>query len=120
MKVKILGVYAVDAPEPCHLVELQITDYVGSLNFADFKQYKGADPMRAQVAWDQRVLDPGTQDLLGRFPRNVKVSGELRVAFFLHYLDFDQPLVIPAGRVPLPAANIFPARLAFMKYERPC
>ena len=26
MKVEVVGVYPVDAPEPCHLVELQVED----------------------------------------------------------------------------------------------
>ncbi len=114
MKVKIIGVYAVEAPEPCHLVELQISDYIGHLDLAKFTQERGYDESSWQVPWDERVLNAeGTRDLPGRFPQKIEVNGEVRLAFFFHYLDFKKPLLTPAGRLVVPDAKILPKRLAF-------
>ncbi len=89
MNVKIIGVYAVEAPEPCHLVELQISDYIGHLDLAKFTQVRGYDESSWQVPWDERVLDTeGTRDLLGRFPEKIAVNGEVRLAFFGSTTEF--------------------------------
>jgi hypothetical protein len=122
MKVEIIGVYAVDAREPCHLVELRISDHIGEVDIGRFTQeWPGKDRSSWQVPWDERVLnEEGTKDAMGRFPRNVPVDGSARVAFFFHYLNFDRPLITPAGKIRIPDAGALPKRLRFMEYKSPC
>ena len=121
MNVQIIGVYAIDASEPCHLVELQITNHFGELEFGQFTQeWLGKERSSWQVPWDERIInDEGTQDAMGRFPQNVKVHGQIRVVFFFHYLNLDRPLITPAGRIRIPDAKVLPARLKFMQYDPP-
>jgi hypothetical protein len=122
MHCEVKGVYPVDGPEPCHLVEVEISDHVGRVNVRGFTQeWPGKPPSSWQVAWDERVLNgDGTEDVAGRFPREVVANGAaLRLAFFFHYFDLSRPLLTPAGCVSLPPAVRRPERLAFMQYERP-
>lgn len=120
MKTEFIGVYCIDAPEPCHLIEMRVSNYVGELDFSKFTQERGGDGSRWQVAYDERILDPtGTHDVMGRYPFRPKIDGGARIAFFFHYLDFNKPFITPAGRIKIPDADVFPKRLAFMQYEPP-
>ncbi len=121
MNVEIIGVYVVDASEPCHLVELWITDHAGELVFGQFTQEcPGEDRSNWQVPWDERVLNnEGTGDVMGRFPPHVIVDGKIRVAFFFHYLNFELPLITPAGTIHIPDAQVLPQRLSFIQYDQP-
>ncbi|MCA9265073.1 MAG: hypothetical protein KDA60_14535 [Planctomycetales bacterium] len=122
MKIEIIGVYPIDACEPCHLFEILITDHNGVIDVGDFTQdWPGKPKSSWQVPWDERVLDAtGEKDVLGPFPREIVADGDLRVVFFFHYLDFDRPLITPAGEIPVPAATDRPRRLDFLHYESPC
>ena len=123
MVIDVLGIYPVEAPEPCHVVELMIRGHVGVLDVGAFTQERpGQPPSNWQVAWDERVLSAdGTKDLLGQFPNKIESDGSpLRLAFFFHYLDFDRPLITPAGELALQAPEEKPDRLAFLNYESPC
>lgn len=122
MKIEIIGVYPVDeAQEPCHLIELQITEHSGPIDVGAFTQeWPGKPKSSWQVAWDERVLNPeGTEDQLGKFPRNIVADGSLRLTFYLHYLSVDRPLITPAGEIPIPTPSKRPARLNFLKYMVP-
>lgn len=122
MHIEVEGVYAVEAPCPCHLVEVVIRDYTGPIKLSEFTQEAPGQPrMMWQVPWDERVLNAdGTEDVLGRFPRNIVADGNsVRIAFFFHLLDNARPLMTPAGNVTLPAATSWPQRLAFLTYETP-
>ena len=122
MRVDILGIYPVDAPEPCHLIELMVRDYTGVLDVGAFTQERLGQPTSNwQVPWDERVLSPdGSRDLLGPFPAKIQSDGTpLRLAFFFHYLDLRRPLITPAGELALRAPQEMPDRLAFLTYEGP-
>ena len=43
----------------------------------------------------------------------------MRYAFFFHYLDFEKPLVTPAGSLSVPKATNAPAHLKDIEYESP-
>lgn len=122
MRISFVGVYPVDAPEPCHLIELLISDCVGVIDVRDFTQeVPGQSQDYWQAPWDERVLDAtGQHDLLGRFPQQINAHGEVRIAFFFHHLDFTRPLATPAGPVSVPAPSDRPDRLKFLLYEEPC
>jgi hypothetical protein len=119
MHVSVVGVYPV---ESCHLVEVLIRHHTGILDIGGFTQEVPGQPRgNWQAPWDERVLDSdGTKDIAGRFPRNIVADGTpLRVAFFLHFVDFKTPLITPAGAVDLPDPEPRPQRLAFLDYDAP-
>jgi hypothetical protein len=122
MKIVIIGVYPVGVSEPCHLVELLISNHNGTIDIANFTQESPGQPKTNwQVPWDERVLDAaGEKDVLGQFPNEIVADGDLRVVFFFHYLDLDRPLITPVGRIPLPVLTDRPDRLNFLQYESPC
>ena|SRR6266496_732355 len=123
MRIELLGVYPVEALEPCHLVELLIQGHVGRVDLSDFTQEMPKQPQSNwQVPWDERVLNAdGSQARSGRYPREVFADGTpLRLVFFFHFLDFSRPLMTPAGEVILRSPEERPQRLAFLKYESPC
>lgn len=123
MQIDVLGIYSVEAPEPCHLIELLIRGHVGLVNVGAFAQERPGQPRNNwQVPWDERVLDSeGCKDVLGQFPSETRSDGKpLRLIFFFHYLDFDRPLITPAGELMLQAPEERPERLAFLEYESPC
>jgi hypothetical protein len=90
-------------------------------NFGSFTQeIKRVSQSNWQVAYDVRLLNSSGSEAPGdRFPFTVKVSGEVRVAFFFHYLKLAKPLLTPVGPLPLPKLSPRPARLDFIKYQAP-
>jgi hypothetical protein len=121
MNFDIIGVYPVCAREPCHLVELWVRGLDGVLDFGQFTQAIPGQPQSNwQVPYDERVLNEnGTAPVGDRFPDQIMGTGDLRVAFFFHYLDFSKPLLSPAGPLELPAPSERPSRLQFLEYEPP-
>jgi len=121
MRIDIVGVYRIRSRQPCHLVEVRISKYRGPLDLVAFTQESpDQDRDNWQAPWDERVLNlEGTKDMLGQFPRRIQVDGELRLTFFMHYLDWDFPLITPAGELELPDSEEVPDRLKFITYEEP-
>ncbi len=103
---EVLGIYPVQAPEPCHLIEMLLTGW-------DVRTFVNGvtqpDPSTAQdnwqVPWDERVLS--------------SEDGTAIVAFFFHYLDVNAPLITPAGALTIPATEELPERLLLLRYESP-
>jgi hypothetical protein len=121
MKVKVIGVHPVqEAPEPCHLIEL-LVEGEGEFEVGSITQ---PDPTRPssdwQVAYDEYRLAPdgASGEPLGLAP--VDLRGEVRLAFYFHYLSPGEPLQTPAGPAALPPVTPMPHRLGFMTYESPC
>jgi hypothetical protein len=122
MKVEIIGVYPVEAPEPCHLIEAWFRNIAGELDFGDMMQELPDHPKSNwQVLWDEHILNAtGSGGDLAPFPNPINSVGDIRVAFFFHYLDFSKPLLTPAGPIDLPKPQPRPDRLTFIEYESPC
>lgn len=122
--IDIIGVYAVEAREPCHLVELQVTDSPGWFDVGVITQ---RDPERPPTDWQvpyaEKVLtddgDGVMWDLWDGPGDDGMWLGTLRLAFFMHHLDLERPLSTPFGEVPLPAPNDLPDRLRDIEYEEP-
>ena len=121
MRIEVVGVYSVSAPQPCHLVEVIVHDLGGELQVAEFTQETPGEPRNNwQAPWDEYVLDAsGTSGQAAPFPGPISAKGDVRLAFFLHYLDPSKPLLTPIGPVDLPPPQERPPRLAFMTYEPP-
>lgn len=102
--MKIIGVHPVVAPQPCHLIELEIGAQNASFDWGAVTQ---EDPAQSranwQVAYDETPLnDEGT-----------------RWAFFFHYLDPSKPLLTPAGPLAIPAPSSLPEHLRHLRYVEP-
>lgn len=120
MKITIIGVHPVGkAPEPCHLIEL-VVEGTGELVVGSITQ---PQPELSRENWqapyDEYRLAPDGRsgEPLGFAP--VDVHGQLRMAFFFHFLSLTGPLWTPVGPVALPRVTPRPRRLRFMMYEPP-
>lgn len=120
--VEIIGVYPLDEVDPCHMIELVITDFVGKLHVEAFTQeLPGRAPDEWEIPWDEHVLNaPGTQEHeIDWSPPHLDCLGALRLVLFFHNLDVSRPLLTPFGPVQLPLPTMKPARLNFIAYESP-
>jgi hypothetical protein len=107
MRVKLVGVYPVEAEEPVHLIEMSIEG--GDIDGFDFGEVTQEIPdsptANWQVAYDEHVVSES--------------DGKARVVFFFHYLDLNKPLLTPAGALAIPEPKKRPSRLKDIMYEAP-
>jgi hypothetical protein len=102
MSFVIRGLHPIEAPGPCYLFEVGLSD-PNSFDWGSVTQEISGQPSSNwQVAWDERQLD------------------ETRWAFFFHYLDLTKPLLTSRGTIQLPDPTPLPTRLEMIKYEPPC
>ncbi|WP_309893710.1 hypothetical protein [Archangium sp.] len=122
MKVEVIGVYPVDeAHETCHLIEL-LVEGEGEFEVGSINQ---PDPSRPTLDWqvpydEYRLAPEGDSGEPLDLRHAVDLHGQIRLAFYFHYLSPAEPLWTPAGPVALPPVTPMPGRLRFMKYEPPC
>ena len=103
---KIIGAHPVKADEPVFQIELLIQGDINEFDIGDITQEIFGQPKSDwQVPYDERIIEAS--------PQNV------RYAFFFHYLDFNKPLLTPAGEIPLPNATKRPAHLQGIEYQSP-
>jgi hypothetical protein len=122
--VEVVGVYAVDAPESCHLIEVIVRDSDGRFDLGGFTQRDDLLPRSDwQVAYAEKLLDPLGEavvwDLWDGPGDDLLWRGVVRLAFFFHHLDLDAPIATPFGDVPLPPTSPRPPRLAQITYGEP-
>jgi hypothetical protein len=102
--MKIVGVHRVQAPEPCHLIEVEFDAPTPDYDWGKVTQETPGQPRSNwQVPWDERPIDHE-----GR-----------RWAFFLHYLDSSHPLLTPDGSVSMPQPTELPRHLQDIEYAEP-
>jgi hypothetical protein len=122
--VEVVGVYPVpEAHEPVHLIELVVRNSTG-FDPASFSQPDPDQPEENwQVAYDERALnESGDTPITGSFELSRRpdlLKGDVRLAFFMHYLDPTRPLMTPFGAVELPNPTDRPPRLSTIEYEEP-
>ena len=105
-QVKILGVHSIKADEPVHLVELLVEGDADAFDIGEVTQEVSGQPKSNwQAPYDDRVIEES--------------DGAIRYAFFFHSLDFKQPLLTPAGSLPLPKPTKQPTHLKDIVYESP-
>lgn len=121
MEIEIIGIYPVDAEEPCNLVELKVINHIPGLDIGDITQeVPGEAPANWQVPYDEHFLSlDGISVLNPESPDDLPEENDFRVVFFFHYLDFNRPLKTPAGEIKLPSPTKRPGRLIFIEYEQP-
>lgn len=102
--MKIIGVHPVAAPQPCHLIEMEIEEQSTPFDWGGVTQEDSAQPRTNwQVAYDETPLN----------------DESTRWAFFFHYLDLSKPLLTPAGRLAIPAPSSLPEHLRHLRYIEP-
>ena len=129
---QVIGVYPVEADQPCHLIELTICDPDREFNVDHLTQVdENVEKGLWQAAYDERYLDPQSLEPLPQrpgpeginFPPGVSLEPagrkEYRLAFFFHYLDLAKPLESSFGPLPLPQPSSQPEHLAFMCWGPP-
>ena len=120
--VEVIGLYPVEAPEPCHLVEVIVRGDAFDTGLITQEDPRVPEE-NWQVAWDAKLLDPSGETVVAEawsLPEpDVIPAGETRVAFIFHHLDVSRPLLTPLGRIPLPEASPLPDRLRVVEYEQP-
>lgn len=123
-KATVLGVYPVRAPEPCHLIEMRIRGVESPFDFGAITQPKhGVGRSFWQVPWMEALLSAeGTRIVATSsqlHDRPELLSGDIRIAFFLHDLDLTRALETPFGSVDLTEPSTRPRRLRALRYEEP-
>jgi hypothetical protein len=102
MALTILGVHPVAGHRQLFLLEAEL-DPAAPFSWDEVTQETAGQPRENwQVPYDEQPLD-----------------GDRKWAFFFHFLDLEQPLLTPAGPVPLPAPTPLPDRLRAIEYEPP-
>ena len=122
--VEIVGVHPVPAADPCHLVELIVRGSDGPFDLSLFTQpVEGRPPSDWQAPYAEKILDPDGEavivDLWEGTGDEGHWTGEVRLAFFFHYLDPHRPFQTPFGEAKLPAPTNRPQRLRALDYEEP-
>jgi hypothetical protein len=123
-QIKVIGVYPVEADEPVHLIELSVLGAQGFFNVGNITQEIPNQPRgNWQVPYMEQILSASGNEVLAddyeASKRPELWRGDIRLAFFFHYLDFERPLRTPFGDVQLPAESDLPERLSMMEYEQP-
>ena len=73
-----------------------------------------------QLAYNEYLLNrSGTDGFSIHEPNGIHIEMDLRMSFYMHYLDLRLPLSTPAGELPLPSETPRPERLKFLKYVPP-
>lgn len=102
----IIGVHEIEADEPVHLIEIEVTGDADQFDFGDVTQADENVPRENwQCAYDEREIGSPTT---GR-----------RFAFFLHYLNFELPLATSFGDIDVPQPIPIPERLRTIEYYAP-
>jgi hypothetical protein len=119
MRLEVIGVYPVkESEQPCYLIELRVSHHHGPLDIGSFYQPPRKKNGNEQVAYGEYVLNSagtaGTESF-----EDIDVDGDVRLAFFVHFLQDNWRLATPTGIVQLPIATPKPDRLSFIEYHEP-
>lgn len=121
---KIIGIYPVEASDPCYLVELSISGGDGIFDVGSITQADPAIPKdNWQVPYMERIISAdGMRILTAPFEAEddeENWKGDYRIGFFFHLLNLAVPLSTPLGDLALPDETVLPERLAEFQYEEP-
>lgn len=122
--IDVIGVYHVEADVPVHLIEILAKNSNGIFDLAEITQEIPDQSRRNwQAPWDEKILDhAGEKIIADYFSAREKPElwiGNIRMAFFFHYLDFSRPLLTPFGPITLSNECPKPNRLSEIEYESP-
>jgi hypothetical protein len=120
--IEIVGVHKVYTHDPCYLIEIIIHSSRKKIDMIDFTQeIPGVPESNWQVPYDDMFLNSEGTAVIGDViidGRNEELwIGDVRIAFFFHYLDETEHLRTPFGDVKLPEVTKKPKRLRCMKHS---
>ena len=121
-EVDLIGIYTVDGVENVHLIELGIATNHKNIDIREFTQEQnGVDRLDWQSPWDEKFLDDSGIKIIGDWMNSpTNNSDYTRLAFFLHFVDFEKPLSTQFGEVTLKTEEEMPKRLSdIIQYEEP-
>lgn len=124
-EVRVHGIYAVDAPDPCHLVELSIVDCTKDCELLKdiFYPVMVHGRKTKQAPFCEHYLSIENGEIVGDYSYGwdhpeIWLS-EVRVAFLMHFLEPGRTIQTPYGAVQIPDATVMPQRLSAIQYESP-
>ena len=117
--LSIIGVYSISESDEVKLIEMLIDCTPSKVEIDKLTQPEKDTPKSSwQAAYDEHYLSEDGTKVIGRFgkiPTNITYT---RLAFFLHFVDFEKPLLSQFGELWLPAESPIPDRLKIIvKYE---
>lgn len=123
--ILIHGVHKVRCKEPCYLIEMSIieNDQEFKLQDVSFEAIIPPYGQRNQAPFEEHFISEDGSEILGDYsygwdnPNIFKT--DFRIAFLMHYLDFEKPLKTQYGDVTLPQPTPKPSRLKSIKYISP-
>ena len=121
-EIDLIGVYEVDGQKDVHLIELVIKTNHENIDVGEFTQAQdGIDKMSWQTPWDEKFLNKDGTIITGDWMDSpTDTSDFTRFAFFLHFIDFDKPLLTQFGEMELSNPEKIPSRISsIIKYEKP-
>ena len=121
-ETNVIGVYMVEGQTNVHLIELDIKAKHIDIEICEFTQRQnGVDRLDWQTPWDEKYLNAEGTEITGDWLEVPKDTTETtRLAFFLHFIDFDNPLTTPFGEIDLKQPEPMPNRLSsIIEYEQP-
>jgi hypothetical protein len=120
--IEVVGVYPVAAAKPCHLIELVVRNAQNALPLTEFTQeIAGVPEQDWQVPWQAQILDSTGSRVIAEgtaLASETSWSGDVRLAFFFHNLDFSWPFLTPCGVTNLPLPEDLPVRLRMIGYKQ--
>lgn len=122
ISIEVVGVYPVAVARPCHLIELVVRNAQGALALTKFTQEIAGEPEQNwQFPWQTQILDATGSCVIAEgsaLDSEASWSGDVRLAFFFHDLDFSWPFLTPCGVTNLPLPEDLPARLRMISYKQ--
>jgi len=111
-KIEIVGVYNVRRKPDVKLIECIIDCPPEHVDMGKFIHPLNNFPKSNwQVPYDEHYLNENGTEVIGGFchiPTGILFT---RVAFFIHFVNFDNPLLSQFGKLRLPAESSMPKRL---------
>ncbi len=123
--VEVVGAHPVASANddyPCHLIEVIVHNCNAKFDVGEFTQEIQGKP---RENWEAPYLE----QFLDHSGRNVVADwftvddhadvwhGDVRLAFFLHNVDFSRPLLTPFQAIELPNETYSPARLLDIEFS---
>ena len=111
--LELIGVYEVAGEPDVFLVELVVDRRPSEVDVGAFGQEEPGRPREEwQVPWMEHYLNrEGTELIAEVFDLPADDVAPTRLAFFLHFVAFERPLITPFGEVELPESGPMPGRL---------
>jgi hypothetical protein len=121
VEIEVLGAYVVPGhPDVC-LIEIRADVAPSELDVGAITQEDPNLPEDSwQATWHEHYLSPEGDEVIGEWlSEPIDDPGPTRLAFFLHRVDFERPLLTQFGPVPLPPPTAMPKRLRrIVDYEQ--